>query len=374
MLCAYKTKNLLKLLCAKILGHETHLTKMTRLIILLSFLLIIAVVVNCFSPKNVKSYNINLDVAPEYRWNEVVDDYAQYLPELIPALEQYVPAEVLPLLDVLGDAVDTYLPEPYAAEILGIGQRSKVPVGEVALLNILYDITAGCTSIVAEDEMGNIYHGRNLDYGFTQILQNITFIANFQSGGKTVYSGTTYAGYVGLLTGQRPHQFSVSLDERDTGKHWMNAATALLAKNASIVSFLIRDTLENAQSYEDAYDALTQATFIAPSYIIIAGVKSGQGAVITRDRIVTRDTWKLHPPNQWFLVETNYDHWLPAPSGDDRRDPAIQHMNTIGRGNISLNALFSVLTTPPVLNNGTTYTTLMSAATPDKYSVVAWGP
>ena len=35
----------------------------------------------------------------------------------------------------------------------------------------------GCTSIVAEDEMGCIYHGRNLDYGLTQILQNITLMA-----------------------------------------------------------------------------------------------------------------------------------------------------------------------------------------------------
>ena len=346
---------------------------MARLDIL--FLLLIASVADCISPRNVKTYNINLDTAAEYRWNEVVDDFAEYFPELILDLKQYIPAEVLPLLAVFGDSVDTYLPEPYASEILGIGQRSKVPVGDLAVLNILYDMLAGCTSIVAEDGMGRIYHGRNLDYGlFTQLLQNVTFIANFQRGGKTIYTGTTYAGYVGLLTGQRPYQFSVSLNQRDAGKHWMNVAAALLAKNASIASFTIRDTLENEQSFEDAYGVLTRATFIAPSYMIIAGVKSGQGAVITRDRIVTRDGWKLDPPNQWFLVETNYDHWLPPPSGDDRRDPAIHHMNQIGRSNITLDTLLSVLTTPPVLNKATTYTTLMSPATPDKYSVVAWKP
>lgn len=345
---------------------------MTRLVFVL--LLLIATTVDCISPRSVKSYNINLDVAAEDRWNEVVDDFAEYFPELIPALKQYIPAEVLPLLAIFGDAVDTYLPEPYAAEILGIGQRSKLAVGDVAVLNILYDLLAGCTSIVAEDDMGHIYHGRNLDYQLTQILQNITLIANFQREGRTVYTGTTYAGYVGLLTGQRPYQFSISLDQRDAGKHWMNVVTALLAKNASIVSFLIRDTLQNEQSFEDAYDVLTRATFIAPSYIIMAGIKSGQGVVITRDRIVTRDSWKLDAPKQWFLVETNYDHWLPPPSGDDRRDPAIQHMNQIGRSNVSLSTIFSVLTTPPVLNDGTTYTTLMSAATPEKYSVVAWKP
>ena len=92
-------------------------------------------------------------------------------------------------------------------------------------------------------------------------------MADFQRGCQTVYTGTTYVGYVGLLTGQCPHQFNISLDQRDAGQHWMNIATALLEKNASIVSFLIRDILENEQSYEDAYDVLTHATFIAPSVL-----------------------------------------------------------------------------------------------------------
>jgi len=345
--------------------------KLLAVLVLITTLLI-AAIADSATPRKVKSYDINLDAAPETRWNEVVDDFAEFLPELIPALKQYIPVEVIPLLDIVGDAVDTYLPEPYAAEILGIGQRSKTPVGEIAILNILYDLLAGCTSIVAEDETGHVYHVRNLDYDFTKILQNITLVANFQRGGKTVYTGTTYAGYTGLLTGQRPYVFSVSLDQRDAGKHWMNAAIALLAKNASIVSFLIRNTLENAQSYKEALEVLSHTTFIAPSYIIIAGTKSGEGAVITRDRITARDVWTLDPPDRWFLVETNYDHWEPPPKDDDRRDPANQHMSKIGHQNISLDTLYSVLTTPPVLNDGTTYTALMCAAVPSNYTTYAW--
>jgi len=37
-------------------------------------------------------------------------------------------------------------------------------------------------------------------------------------------------------------------------------------------------------------------------------------------------------------------------------------MNATGKQNISLNTIFGVLSTPPVLNDQTTYTTLMSAA------------
>ena len=31
---------------------------------------------------------------------------------------------------------------------------------------------------------------------------------------QTVYSGVTYAGYVGLMTGQRPNAFTLTCDER----------------------------------------------------------------------------------------------------------------------------------------------------------------
>ncbi len=38
-------------------------------------------------------------------------------------------------------------------------------LGEIVLYNIFYEIFTLCTSIVAEDENGNILHGRNLDFG-----------------------------------------------------------------------------------------------------------------------------------------------------------------------------------------------------------------
>lgn len=34
--------------------------------------------------------------------------------------------------------------------------------------------TVGCTSIVAQDKAGKIYHGRNLDWNFPDNLRNTT--------------------------------------------------------------------------------------------------------------------------------------------------------------------------------------------------------
>ena len=45
-------------------------------------------------------------------------------------------------------------------------------------------LSSSCTSIVAQDSNGRIWHGRNLDYRFTDILRNITLVAHFQRNGK----------------------------------------------------------------------------------------------------------------------------------------------------------------------------------------------
>ena len=50
---------------------------------------------------------------------------------------------------------------------------------------------------------GTILHVRNLDYGIPD-LQNVTVNVDFTQKGSVVYRGTTFVGYVGLLTGVRP--------------------------------------------------------------------------------------------------------------------------------------------------------------------------
>lgn len=115
------------------------------------------------------------------------------------------------------------------SELEGIASHFKkggynITLGDVVLVNLIYEITAGCTSIVA-DNGTNILHGRNLDYSLAglsichshtlfvsfkdaffllQGLQNLTVNARYVRGGSEVYRGTTYVGYIGLLTGMRP--------------------------------------------------------------------------------------------------------------------------------------------------------------------------
>uniref|UniRef100_A0A183DEF8 PCI domain-containing protein n=1 Tax=Gongylonema pulchrum TaxID=637853 RepID=A0A183DEF8_9BILA len=48
------------------------------------------------------------------------------------------------------------------------------------------------------------------------------------------------------------------------------------------ITFAIRKALEQINTFEAAKDVLMQEHFVAPSYLIIAGIKRRQACVITR--------------------------------------------------------------------------------------------
>jgi len=160
----------------------------------------------------------------------------------------------------------------------------------------------------------------------------------------------------GLLTGMRPGAYSVSLNERDVGFILDNLAEALMVPGTTIAALLIRSTLDTEPTFMGALQSLSDTSTPAPSYITLGGVNSGEAAVITRDHGGAADVWTLDN-GQWFLVETNYDHWQP--DGDGRQTTAIAEMNKCGVA--SQACLFKVLSKANVLNSETTYTTIMSA-------------
>ncbi|CAF4113237.1 unnamed protein product [Rotaria magnacalcarata] len=117
------------------------------------------------------TYVINLDAPPIERWKDVVASYKTELTDLLAYLKTFL-MEISPELQYLITLIDTKLPEmadtlpaPYGDEMKGISQASGLPLGEVVLYNIFYEVSSLCTSVVGQDENGNIFHGRNLDFG-----------------------------------------------------------------------------------------------------------------------------------------------------------------------------------------------------------------
>jgi hypothetical protein len=316
----------------------------------------------------VSHFVVNLDLPPQRRWLHVMPQYQQPIMQMYNFVTSFIPpsvrAEILEAVAMVGGALDIFL-GTYGLEIEGLAGMVGLPAGDIALINLLYEMVSMCTSIVAEDADGHILHSRNLDFGlgtdFTTLLQNLTLQVEFQKGGKTVYYGTTYAAYVGLLTGMAPGRFGISLNLRHSGDILGNVRELLNNPAANVASFLLRHILESESDYDSALKRLTTEPLISESYIILSGVRSGQGAVITRNRTIAADVWTLGGPKQdWFLLQTNHDHWMPSPPGDHRSAVGEAAMNSIGQAHVSLDGLYQVLSTKPILNAQTTYTTSMA--------------
>jgi hypothetical protein len=95
----------------------------------------------------------------------------------------------------------------YSEELQGIADASGIPVGKISLLQIAYEIFAACTSIVVNMEQpdGHVcpFHIRTMDWEM-DMLDALTIEVDFVRRGATVFTATTWAGYVGVLVSGRP--------------------------------------------------------------------------------------------------------------------------------------------------------------------------
>jgi acid ceramidase len=108
------------------------------------------------------------------------------------AMLEWVDREFGPLLE--------RMPQPYQDEIAGLADAANIDVGQLVLINIFYEVFTVCTSIVAQDSQGNVYHGRNLDFGLfpaynltdhdwtmTDLLRPLMVNVEFTQNGGTLF-------------------------------------------------------------------------------------------------------------------------------------------------------------------------------------------
>ncbi|XP_022084519.1 acid ceramidase-like [Acanthaster planci] len=329
----------------------------------------------------VPSFVLNLDMNPEDRWRPLMKNKSAELKAMINDIIDLVGAffknktKVVNLLDeVLGPLAYT-LPQPYQAELIGIADASGVPLGQIVLYNIFYEVFTVCTSIVAESPNGTLYHARNLDFGLflgwdvknqkwelTERLRPLVVNVDYQVQGKTVAKAVHFAGYVGVLTGIKPGVVTMTMNERyniDGG--YIGILEWIMGKRSEQwMGFFMRETLLNATDYASTKAKVINAKILAPGYIILGGSKTGEGAVIVIDRKEPAYVEELDPKKgKWFLVETNYDPTEKPPFFDDRRTPALKCMTNTTQKAVGLGPIYNVLSTKPNLNLLTTYTAMM---------------
>jgi len=348
-------------------------------------LFVCAAAVFAAPPTPARKHIVNLDLPPLQRWTEVVSVYKNQYGPLIEWINKAIPPAIQKLLDPLFAEIDKYLPAPFGDEIRSVANVLEpvgIDLGKVVLLNLIYDLTApgfhigseggvmACTSIVAQTANGQMLHARNLDYSIGG-LRNITIQVDFQRGGQTIFTGTHFAGYVGILSGMRKGGWSITVNERDRDGEGSVIDNILhLFKGAHSLGFTLRNMLETNKTFTEALQAASTVHLMAPVYLTMAGVRPDEGAVVTRDREHPDDVWRLQFPTRWNLVETNYDHWKP--SGDTRLATAEKGMATMSPANVTLDGMYTVLSTPQVLNKGTAYSIKVNPTTGFYETWIRW--
>ena len=327
---------------------------------------------------------VNLDLPPEQRWSEVCGKLKNESKFLMDYLETTlkISAQEAKMIEKLGEVLLASYGKDTAAEIRGCADALDVDFGLLMILNLGYEVrrlgggihnTTGpcdscmhegvagnmCSSIVARQPNGQVVHGRNLDWNIPEELRNFVMTIHFQKNGELLFTAGTIIGYVGALTGMKPGKFSVSIDERGLGGSIIgNIFEAMTNKNSLQPTHLLRKTLTEAESYDEAVTMLSTAPLISPVYYIIAGLGSNEGALLSRDR--EKSLQPLYLDNStWYLLQTNYDHWEQPPAFDDRRKYGLQYMNELTEANVDLDAIKAVLARWPVRNDDTSQTILM---------------
>jgi len=336
--------------------------------------------------KPIGYHAIDLDLPPVERWKVVANAYSAQLKDLVntfKAVAGGLSKEAFKIVEALGKAdadklLDAMHP-PYGDEIRGIAEAANLTKLDALLCNMVYELSGACSVIIAQGKDGRVVHGHNLDtaanWNFTsrqwvlaEKLRAITSNLNFTKGGKTIFSSTSYVGYAGVFEGMKPGAFSVSLNTRFD----FSMYSALLKwitginRNGRFASHVTRDALTYDSSYPQAAERLNTARLLGPGYLAIAGTKPGEGAILSRGANASYRVWTLEDElkkGNNFMVNTNWDHWLPDPIFDRRREPAEACMKQLSGEDITFPQLFQVLAAKPTRNKMTCHTAMFSAAT-----------
>jgi hypothetical protein len=314
-----------------------------------------------------RSFVISLDEAPEERWREVISAFKPQITRLLAASDELKAFLALgPRAQFACRQLLRTLPAEQQREVRGASKLLGIGEHCGAATQLLYEAAVfaetfealgghghgddgdddggsgrgggprarlGCTA-VAIDCAECPVHGRTLDWimpgvdmrKFAALLIDL----KFTRGGRVLYSCTSIAGDLGVLTGVRAGAFSVSINFRKPFAGTWTEVPAASASNHSEgvsaleppsgrlmsllqlggvastcmrggwpVSFLTRHLLESVDvaSYDEALNALAGITpaaaanvagwvrggarVIAPCYVMLVGAKVGEGSLIT---------------------------------------------------------------------------------------------
>lgn len=339
-------------------------------------------------------FTVNLDLPPKQRWQHVIKDREDVLKDLARCFPNLLKQQ---FNDIVGNIRKTVLRplcymkpmhQLYSQELAGMATLTSafgLTYGDLVLLNTALEYMSKCTSVVVSTVEGQI-HGRTLDWDIP-LLRKMTIVVTFKSRGQPLFTGVTFVGCVGLLTGvrstsaQRDGGFSISYNYRKPMKRDTSTLRHILKcyGNRTNISFTLREILATCVNYEQALQRIRTQHFGTNGYIILSGVRIGQGMILAVGR---------HPYHEEqstkVLVQTNHDRSMEEAGGKVDNDWAEDDpvlLSTMERksclsqflsnsNSIDRTRLEEAMLRPPVTNATTIFMCTMKPSDGDLYCIL----
>lgn len=236
---------------------------------------------------------INLDLPPENRWNPI-KTYKKEINELLRYyINDFVEADIL--FDEVRNYKRSLISEEYLKEIDGIAEICDFSPDQILIANLYYDLLKfylGCTAFVVHNGT-EMLHSRNLDWHTANdLLSKYALIFDSQKEGQTLFKSIGWPGFIGVLSGTKPEKFSLTLNAVSSNDD---------PEIATPITLLLRDILQNCNSFEEAKNKIEQTIIMSDCLILLSGIKKEDKIVIERTprRYATRTT------KEDYIIVTN---------------------------------------------------------------------
>ena len=249
----------------------------------------------------VSTYVVDLSSPPKLRWVHLIRDRREDVMRVHKSILEVVEERCPWLVRWLGPWTVWLCKGKmrYYEEIEGIAQELDVPVTDVVLCQIAFELFACSTNIVVLPG----HHIRTMDWPL-ESLKDITVNVNFVRDRHIVANVTTWVGYVGVLTGMTQHfSCSVNLESDATiaGNAW-----EMLGRQRWPVGYLVRDALIDRANttYAETLQRFCKAPLISSAHICMCAFTRADIVSRTRNGVTEHRT--IEEPGQ-YLVQTNVD-------------------------------------------------------------------
>ena len=99
-------------------------------------------------------------------------------------------------------------------EIQGIAEIINADPHVALMVNYVYEFTSFCTSLIARQKDGLIFHLRMLDFDFPNDTRKLTYVAEFYLNNEYQYEAVMFGGLAAMQTGFKRGAFSISINQR----------------------------------------------------------------------------------------------------------------------------------------------------------------